>query len=244
MDRFNLTRLVNNHRRKMGLSPVANCWAHIMGSKVIVASDAAIAATPPDIEIDSIQTGYMHLRQPKRYLPELEEYLAAGSTPVYVGFGSMPRRDQAKLVPLIAAAARYAGRRLVIAKFWEEPHAKVCGEDIFFIRRYPHRQLFPQMAAIVHHGGAGTTATAAISGVPQVVVPHILDQYYWGEQVHRSGVGPPPVWRSKLTIAKLGKAIQACTGERSYGQSARLVAQKICRGEGVRQTIQAILTNL
>jgi UDP:flavonoid glycosyltransferase YjiC (YdhE family) len=99
------------------------------------------------------------------------------------------------------------------------------------------------MAAIVHHGGAGTTATAAISGVPQVDVPHILDQYYWGERIRRSGLGPPPVRRSKLTAAKLGKAIQTCTEKRTYGQKARLVGQQIRRENGVEQTMQAILAS-
>lgn len=243
MDRINLTRLVNAHRRKMGLMPVRDFLAHIMGSRVIVASDAAIAAVPPDIETEFIQTGYMHLNLPEQELPELEEYLAAGKTPIYAGFGSMPPRDQARQVPLIVNAARAAGRRVVISRFWEEPQAKDNGDDVFFIHKCPHRQLFPKMAAIVHHGGAGTTATAAISGVPQVVVPHLLDQYYWGERIRRSGLGPPPVWRSKLTAAKLGKAILTCTEKRSYRQKARLVGREIRRGNGVQQTMQAILTS-
>ncbi len=241
MDRFNLTRLVNAYRRKMGLMPVRDFLAHIMGPRVIVASDAAVAAVPPDINTEYIQTGYMHLDQPERHLPELEKYLAAGTMPVYVGFGSMPPRDQARQVPLIVNAARCAGRRVVISRFWQEPHAKEYGDDVFFVHKCPHRQLFPKMAAIVHHGGAGTTATAAISGVPQVVVPHILDQYYWGEQIRRSGLGPPPVWRAKLTAAKLGKAIRACTEKRTYRQNARLVGQEIRRENGVEQTMQAIL---
>lgn len=244
IDRVNLTRLVNHHRRKMGLAPVRDFLTHIMEPMVIVASDAAVAALPRDVEINAIQTGYLHLNQPERQLPELEAYLAAGPPPVYAGFGSMPPKDQSRLVPLIVHAARTAGRRAVISKFWEEPSTQRWGEDIFFIRRYPHQQLFPKMAAIVHHGGAGTTATAAISGVPQVIVPHILDQYYWGERVRRSGLGPPPVWRSRLTAARLGKAIRICTETRSYRQKAKLVSQKIRQKDSVQQTIQAILTSL
>lgn len=243
MDRFNLTRLVNAYRRKMGLLPVRDLLTHIMGHRVIVASDAAVAAVPPDVETPYIQTGYMHLDQPEQQLPELGQYLAAGTTPVYVGFGSMPPRDQARQVPLIVNAARYAGRRVVISRFWQKPRAEKYGDDVFFIHKYPHRQLFPKMAAIVHHGGAGTTATAAISGVPQIVVPHILDQYYWAERIWRSGLGPPPLWRSKLTAAKLGKAIQVCTEKRIHRQKARFVGQQIRRKNGVQQTIQAILAS-
>jgi UDP:flavonoid glycosyltransferase YjiC (YdhE family) len=243
MDRFNLTRLVNNYRRKMGLLPITDFLAHIMGPRVIVASDAAVAAVPPDVKPEYIQTGYMHLSQPQQQLPDLEQYLAAGTKPIYVGFGSMPPRDQARQVPLIVNAARCVGRRVVISRFWQAPRAEEYGDDVFFIQKYPHRQLFPKMAAIVHHGGAGTTATAAISGVPQVVIPHILDQYYWGEQIRRSGLGPPPVWRSGMTAAKLTKAIQACLEERSYWQKARFVGQQIRRENGVQQTIEAILAS-
>jgi UDP:flavonoid glycosyltransferase YjiC (YdhE family) len=241
MDRLNLTQLVNAYRREMGLLPVRDLLAHILGPRVIVASDAAVAAVPPDIKTEYIQTGYMHLDQPEQPMPELENFLAAGMKPIYAGFGSMPPRDQARLVPLIVKAARSAGRRVVISRFWQEPQAKEFGDDVFFIHKCPHRQLFPKMAAIVHHGGSGTTATAAISGIPQVIVPHILDQYYWGEQIRRSGLGPPPVWRSRITAANLGQAIQDCIGKRTYQQRAKLVEQTIRRGNGVRQAMQAIL---
>lgn len=244
VDRFNLTRIVNGYRRNMGLAPVRDFLEHIMKPRVIVASDAAIAAVPSDVDIKSIQTGYMHLKQPEQHLPELEAFLTTHPVPIYVGFGSMPPKDQARLVPLIVYAARCAGRRVIISRFWKELHASEWGDDVFFIQGYPHAQLFPKMAAIVHHGGAGTTATAAISGVPQVIVPHILDQYYWGEQVWRSGLGPPPVWRSKLTVAKLCKAIRICTEKQSYRQKARLVGQEIRRADGVRRTIQAILASV
>ena len=88
---------------------------------------------------------------------------------------------------MIVQAARSTGRRVIICKFWEEPSEFSNSTDVFFIRRYPHLKLFPNMAAVIHHGGAGTTA---ISGIPQIIVPHILDQYYWGYQVYQSYLGP------------------------------------------------------
>jgi UDP:flavonoid glycosyltransferase YjiC (YdhE family) len=244
LDRLNLSWLVNRHRRELGLVPVKDSWAHILGNKVIVASDASIAAIPPDINIETHQTGYMHLSQVEQTLPALDQFLAAGRRPIYIGFGSMPPRDQAKLAPLLMDAARHAGRRAVIAQFWEASTANKAVGDCFFIRRYPHGQLFPKMAAVVHHGGAGTTATAAISGVPQVIVPHILDQYYWGDRVHRAGLGPSPVWRSRLSAVRLGKAILACSQKHSYGRQAGFVGQQIRRADGVAQTVGALLTSL
>jgi UDP:flavonoid glycosyltransferase YjiC (YdhE family) len=119
----------------------------------------------------------------------------------------MPKKDQANNIPIIVAAARSVGRRAVIEKFWEEPSEFRHSNDVFFISKYPHLKLFPRMATVIHHGGAGTVATSAISGVPQIVVPHLLDQYYWGSQIYRSNLGPKPIWRSRLTSRKLAGAI-------------------------------------
>jgi UDP:flavonoid glycosyltransferase YjiC (YdhE family) len=182
MDRFNLVRLVNEYRRKMGLLPVDDLLVHIMGSKVIVATDAAVAAVPPDIKTEYIQTGYMHLNQPERRLPELEAFLAAGTMPIYAGFGSMPPRDQARQVPLIVKAARCAGRRVVISRFWEEPHARVYGDDVFLSESTPTgsysrkwRPLFtmaapapqpPRLSVVLHRSLSPTfwTSTTGANG--------------------------------------------------------------------------------
>jgi UDP:flavonoid glycosyltransferase YjiC (YdhE family) len=243
IQRPHFTRRVNGYRRNLGLAPVGNINMHMMKSVVVVASDAAIAPIPHDTEINAIQTGYMHLREPVRQHPELDAYLAKGPPPVYFGFGSMPPMDQSRLVPLMVHAARSAGVRAVISSYREESHAGQFGDDVFFIGGYPHAKLFPKMAVVVHHGGAGTTATAAISGVPQVIVPHILDQYYWGERIRRSKLGPPPIWRSRLTATKLGKAIRSCTQSRAYRQNVRLVSRKVRRSDGIQRTIQAILAS-
>jgi len=198
LDHFNITRLINNHRR-LGLKLIRDAWRHILGRHVIVASDKAIAKVPPDIvKLVVTQTGYMHLNQPDQQLPELDAFLDAGPPPVYAGFGSMPMRDQMRNTAVIVEAARLSGQRAVIGKFWDEPSEFSNSADIFFIKKYPHLKLFPKMAAVIHHGGAGTTATTAVSGVPQIIVPHLLDQYYWGNQIYQSQLGPKPIWRSEV----------------------------------------------
>jgi len=198
LDKFNLTGLINRARKKIGLNPMEDVWSEIMGSAVIVASDEVVAKVPQDVKIDFVQTGYLHLEQPDKDDPELETFLSKGPPPIYSGFGSMPKKDQAANIPMMVTAAREAGQRIVIAKFWDEPSEFPQSDDVFFIKKYPHLKLFPRMAAVIHHGGAGTTATSAVSGVPQIIVPHILDQYFWGHQVCISNLGPKPIWRSKL----------------------------------------------
>lgn len=245
LDRFNITRLINNHRRRLGLKLIRDAWRHILGRQVIVASDSAIAKVPPDI-VDPVvrQTGYMHLNQPDQHLPELDTFLDAGPPPIYAGFGSMPMRDQIRNTALIVAAARLSGQRAVIGKFWGEPSEFSNSEDIFFIQKFPHLKLFPKMAAVIHHGGAGTTATTAISGVPQIIVPHLLDQYYWGNQIDQSQLGPRPIWRSELTSKKLAAAIRQCLSNEQFRQKARATADIIKRQDSLEITVSEIMKSL
>jgi UDP:flavonoid glycosyltransferase YjiC (YdhE family) len=231
---------VNRERKKLGLPPIKNGWLHILGDRVIVASDKAVYQVPEDVELGFSQTGYMHLEQPDQENAEFEAFLDSGSVPIYAGFGSMPTKDQAGNVPLIISAARATGRRTVIAKFWDGSTEFSDSDDIFFIRKYPHLKLFPRMAAVIHHGGAGTTASCAISGTPQIVVPHILDQYGWGHNVYQAGLGPKPVWRSRLTSANLAKAIMEATTDDQIKQTAKAVSGMIDRQKSLEMAIQAI----
>lgn len=225
----------------LGLDPIQDAWLHILGRGTIVASDRAVAEVPPDVEVPYTQTGYMHLREPDQEFPELEAFLDAGSPPVYAGFGSMPKQDQARNISVIMEAVRAAGRRLVMTKFWGEASECSDAEDVFFIEKYPHLKLFPRMAAVIHHGGAGTTASAAASGVPQIIVPHILDQYYWGYQVYRSRLGPKPIWRSRLTADKLARRIEEGLCSDSIRRRAKAASEAIRGEDGVSMTVREIL---
>jgi UDP:flavonoid glycosyltransferase YjiC (YdhE family) len=242
LDRCNFTQLINNHRRQLGLDLTQDAWRNILGRHVIVATDREISQVPPDIvEPAVIQTGYMHLKQPDQHLLDLEAFLSADPPPVYAGFGSMPVKDQVRTVSIIVEAARLSGQRAVIGKFWQEPSELSNMKNILFITKYPHLKLFPRMAAVIHHGGAGTTATAAISGVPQIIVPHILDQYYWGYQIHQSRLGPAPIWRSRLTSKKLAAAIHECLSNESILQKTRETANSIKQQDSLEFSVDEIL---
>lgn len=246
-DRFLFLDNINHHRKRLGLKPVQEVLEHITGRHAIVATDPAISTVPKDVAVPFIrQTGYMHLSQPRRTVPELEDFLRAGPPPVYAGFGSMSAKDQQQIAAAVIKAARSAGRRVVIAKTWNGSAAQRfnSGEDIFFIDSYPHLDLFPRMAAVIHHGGAGTTATAAVSGVPQIIVPYILDQFYWGHHIYRSGLGPKPIWRIELRASKLAKAISETVSNQTFQHNAAQTAARIKATNGIENTIQAILDSL
>jgi UDP:flavonoid glycosyltransferase YjiC (YdhE family) len=239
-DKFNSTFIVNQHRKKMGLPLLKDAWQHIFGTKTIVASDPQIACIPKDVVQSAMQTGYLHLKISDVSNPGLDSFLEKDSPPIFAGFGSMPPKDQAKHIPLLIHVARQLNKRIIISKFWKGNTDIEPSKDIFFIKDYPHEYLFPKMAAIIHHGGAGTTATAALSGKPQVIVPHILDQYYHGYKVFKSGFGSAPIMRSKLTAKRMIDALSFCFSNPDIQQKAKQIAQSIHPESSLHKAIRTI----
>jgi len=237
LDRPNFTALINRERRCLNLAPVRDILPHILGRHVLVASDPILAEVPPDIELDYIQTGYMQLQVNQRMPERLEEFLAVGPAPVYCGFGSMSTREQETLVGLIQASLRLTGQRGILSGFRFDETRVTDSEDCIFVDEVPHQLLFSRLAAVVHHGGSGTTATAALAGVPQIIIPHILDQYYWGQRVLRCGLGPKPIRRSRLTSGRLAAAINQCIGGPGYYDRASRIAEEIGKQDSLRLAV-------
>lgn len=240
LDRMNFTALINRERRRLNLPPVKDILHHILGRHVIVASDPVMAEVPPDVALDYIQTGYMHLQTSQRMPGRLERFLAAGPAPIYFGFGSMSTREQETLVALIQASLGLTGQRGILSGFRFETTGVSDSGNCIFVDEVPHPLLFTRLAAVVHHGGSGTTATAALAGVPQIIVPHILDQYYWGQRVLRCGLGPKPIRRSQLTSGRLAAAINQCIGGPGYYDRASRIAEEIGKQDSRRLAVDYI----
>jgi len=170
-------------------------------------------------------TGYWFLDPPPGWEPppDLVDFLDAGSPPVYVGFGSNHHRDPAAVTELVVTALKAAGVRGVLLTGWNGM-APVAPSDQFFpVDSVPHAWLFPRTAAVVHHGGAGSTAAGLRAGVPSVVVPFTSDQPFWGHRVRRLGAGPAPVPRKQLTAGRLEHAVrQAVSDEAMRGRAAEV----------------------
>ncbi|MBU1696758.1 MAG: hypothetical protein KKD21_06890, partial [Proteobacteria bacterium] len=238
VDKLSLTMMINKSRKKIGLNPIKDAWEHILGENTIIAADKQIAKVPCDIKKKNTQTGYMHLELPKKNLPGLDNFIDAGSAPIFAGFGSMPKKDQARNIPLLVEAARIVKKRIVIAKFWEGFSEFSKSDDVFFIQKYPHLKLFSKMSVVIHHGGAGTTATCAICGAPQIIVPHILDQFYHGQQVYLSHLGAKPIWRSQLTPGKLVSALNDCLYNDTIQKTVKARALSIDREKNMALTVR------
>jgi UDP:flavonoid glycosyltransferase YjiC (YdhE family) len=166
--------------------------------------------------------------------PALAAFLAAGPPPVAVGFGSMVGRDPAALAALVVEAVRRAGVRAVLLSGWGGLDAAgLAGDDVLALDQAPHDWLFPRCAAVVHHGGAGTTGAALRAGVPAVVVPFGVDQPFWASRVVALGTGPAPVPRRRLTVDALAAALRTATTDEAVRERAADLGTRIRAEDGV-----------
>lgn len=189
-------------------------------------------------------TGYWFLDEKAQWRPPqaLVEFLDVGPAPVYIGFGSMVTPDAQKVAATVIEAARRAGQRALLAAGWAGLRAADLPPNVFQIDAAPHEWLFPRMAAVVHHGGAGTTAAALRAGVPNIIVPHFGDQLFWGWRVRSLGLGPEAIPRHKLDVDNLSRALRHVTEDETLQQRVKQVGSLICDENGV-DTVVALIEN-
>ncbi|MBV2156444.1 glycosyltransferase [Kitasatospora sp. SUK 42] len=180
---------VNAHRASVGLPAVDNVRDHVFTDRPWLATDPLLGPWQPFADQEIVQTGAWLLPDDRPLPADLSAFLAAGEPPVYVGFGSMPMQGAPDAAQVAVEAVRAQGRRLVLARGWADLSVADGGDDCFAVGEVNQQALFPRVAAVVHHGGAGTTTAATLAGVPQVVVPQIVDQPYWAERVAELGIG-------------------------------------------------------
>lgn len=189
-------------------------------------------------------TGYWFLEDDADWEPSagLLEFLGKGAPPVYVGFGSIGDPALAEQTTrMVIEALKNCGQRGLLATGWSGMfRTEDFPEGIFILESAPHAWLFPQMAAVVHHGGAGTTAAGLKAGIPSIIIPHGNDQFAWGRRVQELGVGPKPIPRKTLTAEKLSDAIQFALSE-EVRASAKELGRKIQSENGARMAAEVVM---
>lgn len=235
---------VADFRRRLGLPPLsAGCFGQILSTTPLLgAYSPSVIPHPPDWPSNVHVTGYWFSDTTTAWLPPpgLEAFLDSGSPPVCIGFGSMVGRDAERTTTLVIEALAQSGQRGVLLSGWGGLVASRVPDNVFVMETAPHDWLFPRMAAVVHHGGAGTTAEGLRAGVPSVIVPFSLDQPFWGKRVQSLGVGPVPVPSRKLTADRLAHAIQAAVLDPGIKQRASSLGAAIRAEEGMGNAIQTI----
>jgi UDP:flavonoid glycosyltransferase YjiC (YdhE family) len=220
-------RDVNAYRREMGLPPVRDIHRHVLAERPIVAVDRHLAPVPEDCPVAHDQIRCLHPDAGEPLPDKLESFLEQGPPPVYLGFGSMTDPDPAGTTRRLLEAIAQLGCRALLSRGWAGLGDGALPEGVMAIDPVAHARLFPRLAAVVHHGGAGTTHSAARAGVPQIVVPHVLDQFYFARRVHTLGVGPPPIPRRQLGVERLVETLRATLDNELLSERARELAQRL-----------------
>ena len=178
---------VNGQRASLGLPPVQNVRDYVYGNPVLLACDPVLGPWLPSDLIDAVQTGALILPDERPLPDRLNAFLDAGPPPVYIGFGSISVASEAGRTAIGTIRAR--GLRAVLARGWAGLGLVDDGDDCLEIGEVNQQALFGRVAAVVHHGGAGTTVAAARAGAPQLIVPQIGDQPYWAKRAAELGIG-------------------------------------------------------
>jgi UDP:flavonoid glycosyltransferase YjiC (YdhE family) len=200
---------------------------------------------PParDWEENVYTAGYWFLEESGWTPPkELVQFLEAGTPPVYVGFGSMTGSDPAGTVKLIADVLNRLGLRGVIPAHWGTTTFSQVDlpAHLYALDKIPHRWLFPRMEAVVHHGGAGTTAAGLYAGKPTLVVPHMSDQPFWGRRVAALEAGPHPLPRHRLNSRLLTARLRELVTNTMIHSSAQVLGEKIRAEHGIDNAVRFI----
>lgn len=232
---------LNGHRERLGLPPLRGVNNHITPpGQLILAADPELSPPPWDFDPKLRVTGFLQLPSRGELPDRVEAFLADGEAPIYVGFGSMPDPTARATTALLIAAAQAARVRLIIHSGWAGLGSDSLPDTCITVDEVPHDRLFGRVAAVVHHGGSGTTGSAARAGRPQLLVPHILDQFYWGHRVRVMGLGPTPIRRRRLSVQTLSRALRTLLDDPAPRARAQALGQRMRAHDSQRATVRAI----
>jgi sterol 3beta-glucosyltransferase len=201
-----------------------------------------VCPPPPDWDRSIHVTGYWFLEPGPEWQPPpaLATFLESGPPPVYVGFGSMVGPNPAETTRLVMDALTRAGERGILATGWGGLRAMESSGRMYVLDDVPHEWLFPRVAAVVHHAGAGTTGAGLRAGRPTVAVPWGLpDQFFWARRIFELGAGPRPIPRRRLTIERLADAIRS-TQDPAIRERAAAIGAELRREDGVQRAADVI----
>ncbi len=237
----------NRFRQRVGAPPVADISSIMSDRMILLPVSPSVAPLDPRWPSHVRQTSYWFARPISGWSPptDLLEFLATGPKPIAVSLGvmSLSGKQSRESAKIVLEAIRRAGVRAIVQGWDKDLIEPGAADSIYLAGSMPHQWLFDQVGAIVHHGGFGTTAAALRAGVPSIVIPHVIDQFYWGQRVYELGVGPKFISRGELTAAKLAQAIQQTMTEIQMQSKAAELGKAIrAEADGVSSAVQIIET--
>jgi UDP:flavonoid glycosyltransferase YjiC (YdhE family) len=237
------TQPLNRMRKRQGLTPLGKEGFNSPHLNLIPVSPIVYPPNP-NWEPHHRVVGYWFVDPLDAWAPpeDLVAFLTQDDPPFLVSLGAMSlgESDALQSARHFIDAIEWAGVRAII-QGWESAMAKIkLPPGIFAAGRMPHSWLMSRCAGVIHHGGFGTTAATMRAGIPAFVIPHIADQFYWGERVAELGIGPPPIRRGKLERESLAAALERMARDESMRSAAAALGERIRAEEGVEAAVQVI----
>ncbi|MGW0748706.1 glycosyltransferase [Streptomyces sp. NPDC002587] len=207
---------------------------------ILYGFSTALVPRPSDWRsgLDVVGTWWPHLGADERLPVQVEDFLRAGPRPVLISFGSMAAGDADRVSGIAVEALRSAGLRGILQSGSLGLAAE--GDDVLTVGDIPHALLFPRLAAVVHHAGAGTAAAALRAGVPAVTVPVAADQPFWAARLSAVGAAAGPIPFRSLTAEGLSGALVRVTRQQSYARAAESISRRMAADDGVGRVLTAI----
>jgi len=232
--------MTNQWRKKLSLKPwhsygEQRTYARQLGIPALYGFSQHVVPKPADWDEHQHITGYWFLDASADWqpAPDLLRFLESGPPPIYMGFGSINVGDSDNKTRLILRALELSGQRGVLLTGWGGLTQLTAPPNVLFVDNVSHAWLFPRMAAVMHHGGAGTTGAGLRAGVPSIITPLVGDQVAWAETVVRLGVGPRAPGINRLTAEKLAEAIQTVVSDSAMRARAAALGEKIRAENGI-----------
>jgi UDP:flavonoid glycosyltransferase YjiC (YdhE family) len=239
-----LLKKVNRFRRAKGLLPFGDLLREAWVSErlhLLASSPSFLETRPADWPESHQMCGFLELpsHEHETLAPDVDDFLSGGPPPVFMGFGSLMPTDGphlAETVGVLEDAAARANCRAIIQSEISRPST----DRVLFIRRAPHKLVFPRCAAVVHHAGAGTTHSTLRAGTPSVPVPHVSDQFLWSKELHRLGAAPQALRRTKWSAAALAARIQETVGNATMKDAAIVMSARMRTDNGPEKAAELV----
>jgi sterol 3beta-glucosyltransferase len=233
----------NRFRTQLGLKPhsFADYRRVTYHAPLVYGYSPQVMPRPADYLPHWQVSGYWFLDEPDWQPPDtLKRFLDAGAPPVYIGFGSATDSDAEKTTATILRAVRESGQRALISGGWAGLSPRDDDPNVLFIGGMPHSWLFPQVSAVVHHGGSGTTGAGVRAGLPALLIPHFAEQPQWARRLHELGVSPRPIDKKKLTAPALAAGLDSMARDTSMRMRAAELGTRVRAEDGVGAAVGRI----
>jgi sterol 3beta-glucosyltransferase len=240
-------RLLNDWRTEMGLQKVKPfCfpyrYSHGKEIPTLYAYSTIISPKPHEYSSEKYITGYWTEEQDQNFQPDkkLSDFLFSGEKPIYIGFGSAVGGDFDQALSIVLECLKRTNQRAILSAGWGNLKGVELPETVLQVDYVPHNWLFERVSAVVHHGGAGTTAAGIRAKVPSIIIPFGGDQTFWGDRVFKLGIGPKQILRKNLNADNFSNAIYQVTHDQKMINRAYEIGDMLNKENGVENATRII----